>query len=265
MAIIVFNSEDIGDAYAPSINAAFSELFQASGVVPRVLSPYGGFRTIAQQRAISPGVTNPASSDHVKGRAVDINNHRTFRNWNTSRFLAILGKYGWRNVQISGAPFPTEPWHFANQSSNPQGSAGVPLAGSGSATPGFDYALLRRQREDGMYVKGSAAQVYVVFTDANGKERLRIANLVEGQLATAGGHLIVCSDAQLAQLGAECGWVGGAITPLPLPKVDAGDIGDVTVNLPDGLATKADVDAAAVRVIADVPPAVIVEQKKPGN
>lgn len=129
MATILFNAEDIGDAYAPSLNAAFRELYLASGQAPRVKAPLGGKRTLAQALAV-PGAAG-RNSDHFKGRAVDIDNQRWFRNWNETRFLAILAKYGWHNVQINGRPFPSEPWHFANQSTIPQGSSGIPLGSSG--------------------------------------------------------------------------------------------------------------------------------------
>lgn len=125
MATILFNGEDIGDAYAPSLNAAFRELYLASGRAPLVKSPLGGRRTLWQAIRLGTG----SRSDHYKGRAVDIDNQRWFRNWNEPRFLGILAKHGWRNVQINGDPFPREPWHFANQSAHPAGSPGVLLPG----------------------------------------------------------------------------------------------------------------------------------------
>lgn len=53
-------------------------------------------------------------------------------------------------------------------------------------------------------------------------------------------------------------WKGVYLAPLAIAGGSGGQV-------PAGLATKADVDSAADRVIAGVPPAVIVEQKKPGN
>lgn len=100
--------------YAGSFNAAAKELQQAFGFAPRILSPFGGYRTAAEQRNISPAT--PASvSDHTKGRGVDISNQRQFRNVNEKLFLEILAKHGWKNVDSAGRPFPSEPWHFANQ------------------------------------------------------------------------------------------------------------------------------------------------------
>lgn len=123
MATILYSTEDIGDAYAPSLNAAFTQIFAESGIKPQVLAPVGGARTSAQEKAL--GGTD--ASDHVKKRAVDINNQRELRNWNQARFLAIMASFGWHNVTEQGTPFPTEPWHFANQSSTPTGGGSTPI------------------------------------------------------------------------------------------------------------------------------------------
>lgn len=115
--------------YAPSWLAAVAELTEVFGFAPRITgsgtNPLGGYRTRAQQRWVSPG-TSPDLSDHCKGRAVDIDNQRTFRNRDEENFTDILASHGWRNVNTSGRPFPKEPWHFANQSANPAG-AGTPI------------------------------------------------------------------------------------------------------------------------------------------
>lgn len=132
MAIIANTSEDIGDAYVTSINAAFAELKARSGIQPKVLSPYGGRRTLAEQKYISPAVSNPASSDHPKGRAVDIDNQRTLRNAiSSATFEGILANHGWRNIDLSGHAFPSEPWHFANH--------GTGSAAAGEGTVEFTY------------------------------------------------------------------------------------------------------------------------------
>lgn len=138
LAPILFNGETIGAAYAPSLNAAFAELYELSGIKPEVRAPYGGARTADEQRQINPGQT---VSDHVKERAVDIWNHQLIRNRiGSARFVAVLASRGWRNVQINGAPFPDEPWHFANQSSTPQG---------GNATV-IEADLIRKVRKRNM-------------------------------------------------------------------------------------------------------------------
>jgi len=125
LAPIVYNVETIGAIYAPSLNGAFKELYRLSGIKPRVLAPYGGYRTLADQQKINP---NQTVSDHLLGRAVDIDNQGAIRTKiGSSLFVSTLRKFGWRNVQVNGALFPSEPWHFANQSSVPAGSGGTPL------------------------------------------------------------------------------------------------------------------------------------------
>lgn len=107
-------SETINARHAPSIEAAFKELYKASGIVP-IVSQGGGSRTLAEAIAVGTGAASDHYQDNAKGRAaVDINNQRTFRNWNEPVFEATLAKWGWRNITIDGVPFPSEPWHFAN-------------------------------------------------------------------------------------------------------------------------------------------------------
>lgn len=112
-------------AYAPSWLAAVRDLTAAFGFAPRITvtngEPIGAYRTRAQQQAVSPG-TSPDLSDHCKGRAVDITNQRAFRTRDQARFLRILADHGWKNVNTSGHSFPSEPWHFANQSATPAGA-----------------------------------------------------------------------------------------------------------------------------------------------
>lgn len=140
LAPIIYNTESISARHAPSLNAAFKELFDLSGIRPRVLSPDGGART--KEECIALGL-DWSLSDHYedspKGRAAfDLDNQRTFRNWNGPLFVATLAKYGWRNIQINGQPFPSEPWHFANHDITPAGSTGAPFPNTESET---DMAL----------------------------------------------------------------------------------------------------------------------------
>lgn len=122
LAPIIYNAETISARHAPSLNAAFQELYQASGIYPIVQTPDGGARTKAECIALG---LDWSLSDHYedspKGRAaVDIWNQRAFRNAiGDARFEGILAKWGWRNIQINGAPFPSEPWHFANHDPAP--------------------------------------------------------------------------------------------------------------------------------------------------
>lgn len=128
LAPIINSSESIALAYAPSLNAAFVELWQHFGFWPEVREPLGGARTYAEQlQLVREDSRNTMSSDHLKGRAVDIWNHQRFRNAGVSAFIQILAAHGWRNVQVNGRPFPSEPWHFANQSATPAGGMAIPI------------------------------------------------------------------------------------------------------------------------------------------
>jgi hypothetical protein len=218
MATILFNGEDIGDAYAPSLNAAFRELYLAAGRPPIVKSPLGGKRTLWEAIKLGTG----ARSDHYKGRAVDIDNQRWFRNWNEARFISILAKYGWRNVQIDGRPFPLEPWHFANQSSRPAGSPGVML-------PGQVLTPKRRSTMTTMY-----------YTTKNDKPDDAPANVEAFYLAGDGAGdaaWIVAPRREVASGWAVAHGSGTHLLRAELPAVKAAylsggvtvDVGDITV------------------------------------
>lgn len=127
MTTIIYSSEDIKDAYAPSLNAAFRAVYEASGIAPRVVAPYGAWSSPAIDRAYGIKGRGPAS-DHYKGRAVDIANYAAIASAiGLSRLKAIMAAHGWRNVQVNGDDFSSEPWHYANHSSTPAGGAGIPI------------------------------------------------------------------------------------------------------------------------------------------
>lgn len=135
----VDRAEQISARHVPSANAALRELYRLSGVLPGIRYPYGGSRTDAEGRKINPSLS-PSLSDHNyrKARALDVDNRGAItagiarkQGVTYSRATRIYydtwAKFGWRNIQINGAPFPLEPWHLANHSSKPAGSPGVPL------------------------------------------------------------------------------------------------------------------------------------------
>lgn len=106
---------------ADSLNAAFLEIYQASGIKPKVLRTKGGART--KQECIDLGLSWTIS-DHWEGAwvergraAADIDNHREIRNKIGDAFESIMRKHGWENVTVTGADFPEEPWHFATRKS----------------------------------------------------------------------------------------------------------------------------------------------------
>lgn len=150
MATIVYNAENIADAYAPSLNAAFVDLYNASGIRPRVIAPYGAWSSAAIDAAY--GIKGRGSgSDHYKGRAVDIYNWSDIANRITlTRMKAILAARGWRNIQVNGDAFPTEPWHYANHSSTPAGSGGTPIDPGAGVDPEEAARAKRRKKAKGM-------------------------------------------------------------------------------------------------------------------
>ncbi len=185
---IIYSAETIGDAYAPSLNAAFAQLRAASGITPVVLRPYGGDRTLAEQRAISPAVRDPSTSDHVKGRAVDIDNHRALRNKLGGWFELILASHGWRNIDLSGRPFPSEPWHFASRTPAAAGGNPQPLP-EPKDNDMIERRLLRQEGTIGVY-----KQVNNTLTPVIDEQQLLEEQAGFRALAAAG-------DAFLSQVG----------------------------------------------------------------
>lgn len=112
-------SETINSRHAPSIEAAFRELLEASGIMP-IVSSGGGSRNLADAIAVGTGAASDHYESNAKGRAaIDLYNQRAFRNWDEPRFESIMARYGWWNITIGGDPFPSEPWHFANHDPDP--------------------------------------------------------------------------------------------------------------------------------------------------
>ena len=116
--------------------------------------------------------------------------------------------------------------------------------------PTIDYALLRRQKEDTMYVKGTSYKtVYNVYTDANGAARLRVCSAEETDFANVGGLIVNGWDAPLEALGRALGYQFGVDNPTP--KVEATiskteldqAIADAIAKVPSGALTKADLIA----------------------
>jgi hypothetical protein len=111
-AAIVHSTETINAIFQPSLNRAFTELHRRTGIWAEVRSPNGGGRTKAQCLALGLSWT---VSDHYEGHpdraAVDIWNHPAFPR---NVLVEVMRAEGWENVTVSGTPFPSEPWHFAN-------------------------------------------------------------------------------------------------------------------------------------------------------
>ncbi len=271
MNLVVVQGSMMLDAPAASGWVALESAVQSEyGINLNITSPAGAWRSPemvldmyfsspARRKAvygvpIGVAVAKPKSlggngSVHENGLCVDIADRTGISQKN---LVAIAAEHGF-TFTIS-----TEPWHM-------QHSGGGFSSGGSDPTPS-DNALLRRRKENSMFVKGTGATVYATFTDANGHLRLRTCHVNEAAYAVAGGLVVEGNDATLTGLGVEAGWPqGGPELVLPLPKVEATvDLSGVQVPAPDlsPLVARFDrVDAA----VAAVPAAVIVEQKKPGN
>lgn len=138
LARIINMNATVRAEMAPSLNAAFSEIHDACNLWPVVLNQAetaaagigpavsGGSRTLEESYAAGSGPSSDHYEDNALGHAaVDINNQRTLRNILGTRFESILAAHGWRNIDISGNPFPVEPWHFANHDSISQAASAI--------------------------------------------------------------------------------------------------------------------------------------------
>ena len=84
------------------------ELMAEFGFAPQFRRS-GAYRTRAEQQRINPRQT---VSDHLTGRAIDLRNWQTYASRNSAGFYRILAANGFRNIQVNGAPFRSEPWHW---------------------------------------------------------------------------------------------------------------------------------------------------------
>ena len=111
-------------------------------------------------------------------------------------------------------PFPYESWHWA-----PKNVYYYPIvrtlpasAGDGSTpfnpTPIVDTALLRRQKEDTMYISNNQipSVVYAVYTDRDGKEAMRVAGPAEAAFAIQGGLVVSANPGPITNIAAEAGY-----------------------------------------------------------
>jgi len=80
----------------------------------------GAYRTRAVQNEINPG---QFVSDHLTGEAIDIRNWQAYVDVNALLFFRILARNGFRNIQVNGQPFRSEPWHWVNVKTSPPPTA----------------------------------------------------------------------------------------------------------------------------------------------
>lgn len=112
--------------------------------------PSGGYRTVAMQRIINPGLK---IGNHMYGKAVDNYNQRTFRNINEKRYLEIASYWGFV-YDATG-----EPWHM--HCINNSMPANVTPANSGNSTP-ITSTPASKGHSDMYIAKDVAGPIYLV-------------------------------------------------------------------------------------------------------
>lgn len=148
----------------------------------------------------------PGTSSHggvYAGRdsmAIDVGNWGLL---GRDKFYAYARKHG-----FEPGYFDWEPWHIIDWS--PWASS---TGGGGVSPETVDYSLLRRQKEETMYIKGTSnPEVYNVFTDANGQVRMRVCLPAETSYANTGGLTVAGYDSTLMELASNTGY-GQPIVP----------------------------------------------------
>ena len=200
-----------GQHWAPPGTAArwralVADVQESEGVVLVITPGWNVYRPLGIQREcrIELGImaAEPGKSSHgmvYLGRAfcaIDVYNWAAL-GW--AKFKHYAEKHGfWVNFVT-----PTEFWHIGDPA-----PLTIPApANVGPAEPVIDYALLRRQKEGDMYLRGTSfGNVYATFTDANGKPGLRVCEAGEAAFAQAGGLVIQGDDSTLMMLAKEAGY-----------------------------------------------------------
>jgi hypothetical protein len=219
-----------GQYLANATANAFNTMSEASWITNRVrlrISAGGAYRNLADQQYLIDHPEGPVPiarlgySSHGDGRAVDISNWSSVYGW----LVANAPRFGFRQQ------FASERWHWRHD--------GATAAGSGGSL------IIELEMESEMYVKGvTNPEIYCVWTAPNGTPQIRLCG--KNEAAAAAGRAVVCDNTTLSNLGIECNYRG------VIPAVPGAGGGS------GGGASKADVDAAADRVIAKIPTKAIL-------
>lgn len=158
------------------------------------LSMYQAWTAWTEGRGPKPNhsrAIHPDFSIHCRGTALDSDD------WVIPGFIAHMEEHGWIRTAASD---PTERHHFEYQWWRDKHYGET-------VEPATDHALLRRQKEDVMYVKSNQADdVYCVYTDPNGRVGMRLTGYQEAQFALQGGLVIAANPAAITTLGVETGY-----------------------------------------------------------
>lgn len=182
---------------------------------------FGAYRPYpAQVRAreiYGNGAAKPGTSSHggiwesQYTAAMDYGNWGEVFDWDRGAFYDAVRAAGLTPGMISPERgYPDEPWHVIDFEPWSAIPSFLPGADPNAVVPGPDPALLRRQREEIMYVRGATNDdVYAVSTDPNGPGGLpvgRMRHCNTNEAAFARNVLITGDDATLTGLGIELGY-----------------------------------------------------------
>jgi hypothetical protein len=171
------------------------------------------------KRVVGGGTVGvPNTSNHEKRRAADLA-YPYNSNTAAHRRAQVLAKR--HNITCEGLGF-SEWWHWTYW--GPLGTISAPGASGGAAvnpvTPTPDLALLRRRKENAMYITGTSfPDVYAVEGVTNevypkGQARMRLCTPQEADFARTGGLVIQGYDTSLTALAE----VAGYGLPMPTGK-----------------------------------------------
>lgn len=245
--------EDNDRLFAPAA-ASFVAMRAAAaraGVAITIAEPAGAYRSIEVQRDMSarPWAYNLNPSSTIKLSPPGYSSHgfgtRFDAGTGNSWLLKNASRFGWSRE--FGASDPNHWMHDGRTATT--GSVTGPLTSEPVIPKGNNVTTL-------YYLQDSSPLLYALAGDSPGTPANWLETTGQG-LANQWSAQIGGPSAALNKISWDA-FKGFYLEPLRTT-------GSVGGSVPAGLATKADITAEADRVIAAVPPAVIVEQKKPGN
>lgn len=192
---------------------------------PKDVGPYGDRKFWPGhgywKRVVGGGTVGvPLTSNHEKRRAADLAYPYNSDTAAHRRAKQLAPRH---NITCEGENF-AEKWHWTYW--GPLGTINIPGGGSAAggatspATPTPDTALLRRRKENAMYVSGTSfPDVYAVEGVTNevypkGQARMRVCTSQEADFARTGGLVIQGYDTSLQALAV----VTGYGLPMPTDK-----------------------------------------------
>lgn len=207
---------------------------QHTGRTLTITEGWGAYRPyniqVLARQMYGYGAATPGQSSHGgfwEGKqtlAIDYGNWGWVYGWDRAAFYRDVYACGLTPGLIHpsrGNNYPDEPWHVVDL------APWQAVAAGGNGVPFIDLALLRRQKENSMYIKGtSQSSVYNVWTDANGQVRLRLCLHPEASYANTGGLTVAGYDSTLTELATYAGYGQPIIPTVAAPGLEVIKIQD---------------------------------------